>query len=241
YGKGLYRNDSVSAASQAIAQDVVTLIVGIPLLILGLYLSGKGSLKGKLLLTGTLGYFLYTYTSYSFLAMYNPFFLIYVILMSASFFAFTLAMLSFDVGKLSADFGPKLPVKFIGGFSIFLGVIIALMWLGRIQPSLVSGVPPLGLEHYTTLIIQALDLGFIVPAALVAGVLVIRRKPFGYLLASVIIIKGITLLTAISAMLIGQIRAGIKVGPAETIIFPIFNVIAIYCLVLILKNVRGRT
>ena len=241
YGKGLYRNDSVSAASQAIAQDVVTLIVGIPLLILGLYLSGKGSLKGKLLLTGTLGYFLYTYTSYSFLAMYNPFFLIYVILMSASFFAFTLAMLSFDVGKLSADFGPKLPVKFIGGFSIFLGVIIALMWLGRIQPSLVSGVPPLGLEHYTTLIIQALDLGFIVPAALVAGVLVIRRKPFGYLLASVIIIKGITLLTAISAMLIGQIRAGIKVGPAETIIFPIFNVIPIYCLVLILKNVRGRT
>jgi hypothetical protein len=36
YGKGLYYNDSVSAASQARAQDIVTLIVCVPLLIVSL-------------------------------------------------------------------------------------------------------------------------------------------------------------------------------------------------------------
>jgi hypothetical protein len=34
YGKGLYQYDSISMASQAIAQDIVTMILGIPLLII---------------------------------------------------------------------------------------------------------------------------------------------------------------------------------------------------------------
>jgi hypothetical protein len=113
YGRGLYKHDSVSMAAQAIAQDYVTLFLGVPLLILSLYLSRKGRLKGQLLLTGTLGYFLYTYASYSFLSMYNSLFLVYVILMSASFFAFTLAMMSFEVSKLNLFFKEKLPVKLI--------------------------------------------------------------------------------------------------------------------------------
>ncbi|MFC0903362.1 hypothetical protein ACFHWD_01460 [Clostridium sp. MT-14] len=85
YGKGLYHNESVSMAAQVRAQDVVTLVFAIPLLLVSLILN-KRSLKGKLLLVGTLGYFLYTYMSYSFLAIYNNFFLIYVLLMSLSFF-----------------------------------------------------------------------------------------------------------------------------------------------------------
>lgn len=46
------------------------------------------------------------------------------------------------------------------------------------------------------------------------------------------------MLNAISAMLIGQIRAGVEAGAAKMIIFPVFNVIAIYCLILILRNVQ---
>jgi hypothetical protein len=88
YGKGLYYNESVSIASQARAQDIVTLLIGTPLLIISLIFTNKNSIRGKLLLTGTVDYFLYTYISYSFLAMYNEFFLLYVLIMSLSFFAF---------------------------------------------------------------------------------------------------------------------------------------------------------
>ncbi|SHH75180.1 hypothetical protein SAMN02745135_01960 [Caloranaerobacter azorensis DSM 13643] len=176
YGKGLYKNDSVSVASQAIAQDIVTIILGIPLLIISLYLSRKGLIKGRLLLTGTLGYFLYTYTSYSFLSMYNSLFLIYVMLMSLSFFAFTLAMMSFDIQDLSLYFDEKLPVKFLGCFLIFIAFAIGMMWLGRIVPSLINNTLPNGLEHYTTLVIQALDLGFLVPTGIISGILVIKKE-----------------------------------------------------------------
>jgi hypothetical protein len=238
YGKGLYKNESISMASQAIAQDYVTLFFGVPLLLLSFYLSKKGLLKGKLLLTGTLGYFLYTYTSYSFLSMYNSMFLIYVIIMSASFFAFIFAILSFDLQHFDQYFDKRLPVKFIGGFLVFVSFIFGMMWLGRIIPALMKAEPPVGIEQYTTLVIQALDLGFVVPAGFIAGILFLKRKPFGYLLGSVLIIKFITLLTALTAMIIRQIYAGIQVGFAEIFIVVLVNLFVIYCLVVIMKHVR---
>lgn len=237
YGKGLYKNESISMASQAIAQDIVTLGLGIPLLIAALLLARKGLLKGRLLLTGILGYFLYTYTSYSFLAMYNSLFLVYVVLMSASFFAFTLTMMSYDIQNINSYFSPKLPVKFIGGVLIFIAVAVALMWLKRIITPLTAGTLPEGLEHYTTLVIQALDLGFVLPAGILSAVLLIKRNDFGYLLASVIIIKDSALLIVITAMLIAQISTGIQVASAELVVFPILAMMIIYCMYLIMKNV----
>jgi hypothetical protein len=53
-GHGLYRFDTINSSSQEVGQDFVTLIIGIPLLITGIVLSRKGSLRGKLLLTGGL-------------------------------------------------------------------------------------------------------------------------------------------------------------------------------------------
>lgn len=238
YGRGLYKNESVSMASQAIAQDVVTLCLGVPLLIAALVLARKGLIKGQLLLTGILGYFLYTYGSYSFYAMYNSMFLIYVVLMSASFFSFVLAMMSFEPDKIESYFNLKLPVKFVGGVLIFIAVMVGLMWLKRIVTPLMTGAVPEGLEHYTTLIIQAFDLGFVLPAGVLAGVLLIKRKAYGYLLATVLIIKEAALLTVIIAMLISQATNGVKVGKAEFVMFPIFALLVIYCMVLILRNVN---
>ncbi|MGM7681228.1 hypothetical protein ACSVDA_03640 [Cytobacillus sp. Hm23] len=237
-GNGLYQYDSIAIASQAIAQDLVTIVVGIPLLIISLYMSRKGLIKGDILLTGTLGYFLYTYTSYSFLSMYNPFFLIYVLLMSAAFFAFTLAMTSFDLKKLSSSvFDNRFPTKFVGGFLLFIGVTVGLMWLGRIVPALIDNSIPIGLEHYNTLVIQALDLGFLVPISILSGYLVLRKNSFGYLLASIVTVKGITMLTAITGMIISQLLSGVHVSISEIILFPLFNVVVMYCLFLILKNI----
>ncbi len=238
FGKGLYQNDSVSAASQAIAQDIVTVFLGVPLLIVSLYLFRKELLKGKLLLAGTIAYFLYTYTSYSFLSMFNQFFLVDVILMSASFYAFVLTMMSFDIDKLSSYFSEKIPVKFIGGLLIFIGTVFGLMWLGIVTPSIISGTAPNVLEHYTTLVIQALDLGFVVPTAFLAGILLIKRRPFGYLLSTVVTVKGITMLTALTAMVINQMLAGVEVSLAILILIPLLNIIIIYSLYLIMKNIK---
>lgn len=46
YGSGIYKEDSLSAAAQAIAQDGITLAVGIPLLFVSLLMSLRGTIRG---------------------------------------------------------------------------------------------------------------------------------------------------------------------------------------------------
>ena len=97
------RFETVSIAAQAIAQDVVTLLVGIPLLLAGAVLSRKGSLRGRLLLAGTVGYFLYTYASFVFGAAYNVLFLLYVALFSLGLIAFIESLLAISISTSRAD------------------------------------------------------------------------------------------------------------------------------------------
>lgn len=238
YGKGIYKNDSVSVVAQGRASDLVTLFLAIPLLTFAAFLSQRGSLKGRLLLTGTLGYFLYTYMSYSFLWNYNPLFIVYVILMSISLFAFILSLMSFDMEKVPQMFKDGLPVRFLAGFQFFIALMLGLLWLGKIIPSITAGAIPVGLEHYTTLVIQAMDLGFIVPLALISGILLLKGKPFGYLFTSIIIIKGITMLTGISAMMINSYLSGVTVSYIEAGIFSAFNLLGIAAFILLMRNIK---
>lgn len=238
WGRGLYQEDSLSVAAQGLAQDAVTLGAGIPLLALSLVLYRKGSLRGALLLAGTLGYFLYTYVSYVFLWMYNPLFFLYVALMSLSFFAFLLVMGDISPGRVARRADPRMPVKRLGGFLIFFGAAVGLLWTGKILASLMGGVPPQGLDHYTTLVIQGLDLGFVVPAACLGGVLLIRRKPWGYLLSAVMLVKGFTMGLALSAMIVSQAAAAVAMSAGELVVFPMFSVLVVYFLWEFLRHIR---
>jgi len=53
--RGLYYWDTVSSAAQMQTNDLVTLALAVPLLILAFLLAQKGSLRGMFLLTGNLG------------------------------------------------------------------------------------------------------------------------------------------------------------------------------------------
>ena len=98
--RGLYYWDTLSSASQMQANDLVMLVIGLPLMAVSFWLTMRGSLRGRLLLTGTLGFILYTYITMCFGAAYNKLFLVYVALFSLSLFTFILSMMSFDLKTL---------------------------------------------------------------------------------------------------------------------------------------------
>lgn len=237
YGKGLYHNESISMASQVIAQERVTLLVVVPLLFYALVLNHKGKIKGEMLLTGTLGYTLYMYATYCFVAVYNDFFLVYIALMSLSFFGFVINMYQLFSQRDIIHFS-KLPNKFIGYSTVFLGLLILLMWLGRLLPPLLQGSVPSGLEHYTTFPIQALDLGIVVPVAIISGIALANKEILGYLLAPIITIKGITMLLAIDAMMIGMLYSDVAVDAVELVVFPLFTVLFCFNLYFVMKGLQ---
>lgn len=238
YGRGIYERDSIAVVAQGIAQDYVSLILGIPMLFFSLFMYNKGTLKGKILLGGTLGFFLYTYMSYSFLWTYNQLFLAYVADMSCSLFAFILTLTSINLNDLHKKFSKNLPIKLLGGFQLFIAFAIFMLWMGKIAPTISTGAAPVGLDHYTTLVIQAMDLGIIVPTAVLSGIMIIKRRNLGYMLSSIVIIKGAALLTSLTAMIISQLLAGVKMGIAEMLMFPLFNIFAIICLVILVMNIK---
>ncbi|HEX7555196.1 MAG TPA: hypothetical protein VF338_01130 [Leptolinea sp.] len=206
--QGLYWFDSVSSAAQMQGNDLITLVVGLPLLLISTILAFRGSLRGRLLLTGTLGFFLYTYMSMSMLAAYNNLFMVYVALFGLSLYAFILCMLSFDLADLPGHFSDNLQRGWMAGFMFVTAAFLVLAWLGRIILPLFTNSTP-ALENTTTLVIQAMDLVLIVPLAVLSGILLLKRSAWGYLLGSVFILKSITMGLGVSAMGINMTLRGV--------------------------------
>jgi hypothetical protein len=235
--RGLYYWDTVSSAAQIQANDLVTLTLGLPLLAVSFWLARRGSLRGRLLLAGTLGFILYTYITMAFGAQYNVLFLVYVALFSLSLFAFVLVMMSFDLETLPAHFSEKLPRGWIAGLLFFAAAFLSLAWLGRIAATFSSSAVP-GLDNTTSMFIQAMDLSLIVPVCILSGILLLRRHAWGYLLASVGLTKFLTLGIAVSLMGLNMARVGVPVGPVELVVFPGMALAGVVMTVILLKNVK---
>lgn len=189
-------------------------------------------------MAGILGYFLVTYLFYLVMGMYNYLFLVYAALLGTSFFAFTLTMLSFDLSDLATAFGADAPIRFGGNFLLFNTAAIAFLWLGIVIPPLLDGtVYPFALEHYTTLIVQGLDLGLLLPLAAVSGFLLRRKTPAGYLLGPVYLIFLTLLMIALTGKLIAMGLQGYNIIP-PIIIIPSFALIAAFLSYRLLRSVR---
>ncbi len=238
-GSGLYRFDTVSSAAQEKGQDVVTLVITLPVLVVSAWLAFRGSLRGRLLLAGTIGYFLYTYMMMACNTAYNQLFLVYVALASLSLYAFILCMMSFDLGSLPQSFSPRLPRRAIAGLLFAAGGFLFLAWMGRIVPPLLQNVTP-PLENSTTLVIQAMDLGILVPLTFLSGILLLKRSAWGYLLASVAVMKFASYGIAVSAMGINMIFSGIEGGEGLLVVFLVLTLVNLVLAVLLLKNVEPK-
>ncbi len=248
--RGLYYWDTVSSAAQMQANDLVTLVLGLPLLALSYWLAQRNSLRGQLMLAGVLGFILYTYITMCFGAHYNALFLVYVALFSLSLFAFVLVLMSIDLSTLAAHFSEKLPRGWIAGTLFFAAAFLTLAWLGRILPTIafsplngwqfggIQGTP--ALENTTSMFIQVMDLGIVVPTCVLCGILLLRRNPWGYLLCSVGLIKFMMLGISVSLMGLNMARVG---APDSSILIGMFGglaLIVIVMTVLLFKNFSER-
>lgn len=237
-GHGLYYYDTVSSAAQQQGNDVVTLFVALPLLVVSTWMTFRGSLRGRLLLTGTIGFFLYTYLSMSMLTAFNALFLVYVAIFGLSLYAFILCLMTYDLETLPRQFSASLPRVWIAALLFVIGAFLTITWLGRVVAPMLKNTPPL-LDNATTMVIQAMDLSLIVPLAVLSGILLLRRSAWGYLLTSVFVLKAIALGLAVSAMVVNMARAGTSDSPAIAIPFLVITALNLAAAFSLLRNVKA--
>ncbi|MCZ2812089.1 hypothetical protein O2W15_11650 [Modestobacter sp. VKM Ac-2979] len=217
-GDGLYRFDTVFTAAGNTGVDAVVLTLGVPLLLASWLHHLRGSSRGSLLLTGALGYMAYVSANQALGIAYNPLYLAYVALFSASLFGFVSALAATDRATLQAvadDAG--MPHRTLSRFLLTSAAVTALVWLQPLVSALLRGTAPALLDVYTTPVTYSLDLAIVVPAAALAGVLVRRRDPFGYLVAAPLLVTIVMLLPTITLSTVLQAQAGITFTAAEVI------------------------
>jgi hypothetical protein len=210
FWNGLYASDTKSVAIMAEGNDLVTLALAVPLLLVSTYHAAKGSLRGRLIWTGAIFYFLYTYAMACFITAYNPLFLAYVAIGSLSLYTLAASLLTLDINKVKESLIAA-PVKATTAFMFLVSITLSAQWLGNIVPGLMNGERPGLLESYTTLVAQAMDLGILVPLGILTGMLLLRRNAWGYALASIFLIKGITYGTAVLSMALFMSLNGVEV------------------------------
>jgi hypothetical protein len=90
-----------------------------------------------------------------------------------------------------------------------------VVWGGPIVAALIGGESPERLDTYTRSSPRALDLATITPATFLAGVLILRRDPLGYLSALSMLVLEAMLAPLIAAQTVSQLSTGVKFPPVR--------------------------
>ncbi|MDP2234478.1 MAG: hypothetical protein Q8K89_12635 [Actinomycetota bacterium] len=212
---GVYAYNAERIVAEGVGWDVVTLLFAAPALLLAVPSIARGSLRGRLFALGILSYFVYQYLMYAVFWALGPLFGLFVVVYSSAAIAIVWIVSGIDVATLPSQVSNRFPRK---GMAVFCGLIcLALlgMWVPRIATGMSGDMAGAGLFGMPTLTVQAMDLGMIVPLAVATGVFVWKARPWGYLLATVLAVKGVTMAGAICAMLVSAafVQGSLEVAP----------------------------
>jgi len=219
--------------------DIVTLLVGMPMLAGGLLLARRGSVRGELLWFAGLGYGTYNYAYYMYGAHIGLLFPAFVALFVACVWALALSVSAADVPALAARFGPKTPVRLVAGYAALTGVGLMVAWLAQWGAYVFAGtVPSIGEAPFR--LVAAMDLSYMVPPMLVGAVLLWRRRAWGYLISTIAITQGSAYTAVLTvASVVGGLR-GIEGSMAQVPIWGAWTLVGAAAAAALLLNVGRR-
>ncbi|MGF1470399.1 MAG: hypothetical protein ACFB50_01500 [Rubrobacteraceae bacterium] len=238
--EGIFRGDELNFVAQAIGQDYVTLVVALPVLVVSAILAGRGSGRARIVWLGSLAYVLYTYVIYAFHVRFNPLFLVYVAVLGLSLYALIGGLATTNFESIKARFSRGTPVKAASIFLVVLAALFYFTWLGETVPALLTGeVPQSAIDSGTpTNGVHVLDMAWILPAILIAAVLLWRRRALGYVLAGAVLTFGTLIVVAVMAMVVSMSLYGQGVAIAEASIFGVVAAVILGMLVWYLRSMN---
>lgn len=212
--------------------DAVTLVLVVPLLLLCMYWTRRGAVAARLGWLGMLAYMLYNYAFYLFGTAFNVFFLTYVALFTLSLFTLMVALWQLDETRIARWFGPTVPVRWIAGFLALTALLLLLLEGGQCVAFWFTGIVP-----KPPSLIFALDLSFVVPYMLLGAVLLWNRRPWGYVLAAIMLVKG---LTYGAVLVVNSLLLNYSDLPEKDVFWPFYLFVLVGSLAGVLALLRPR-
>lgn len=185
--------------SAYLPNDVVNLFIGLPILFASIWLARRGEMAGLLLWPGALLYTLYNYTSYIFGLPFSMATILYlVIVLLCAYVSFDLVR-SIDRESIQERLSGAVPVKASGWVLVLFGVFFAIRAVGVIAPAIIARTS-----------LPASEIGVLIADLVLSvlwiagGVLLLRRKPLGYVTGLGLLFAGCMLFVGLIAFLLLQ-------------------------------------
>lgn len=203
---GLFRAGHYPAAPELVEayriQDFTILVVGIPVLAVGLWYAVRNSPRGHLIWLGGLAYMTYMWASIAIQIPFNELFLVYIALFGLSLFTLIGGMVSTDAERISQTLEGHLNVSLYSGALTVIGIGLGALWLSDVVPPLLTGTTPTLIEEagQQAMATHVIDLGVVVPAILLSGAWLYQERTWGYVFAGVVLVLGAVLAAPIGIM-----------------------------------------
>jgi len=237
--KSIYARETLSGAVQGIGQDIVNL-VAIVVLLIATYFINKGSFKAFLVWSGVLLYLLYAYVIYAFDVHFNSLFLVYVAILGLSFYALVGSVIHLHLDDLHPSLAANSKARLVSIFLLILGSVFALLWLREEVSALIAGSIPLSIvqSNLPTNPVHVLDLGLYLPAILLTGLLLWKRKTLAYLLAGPLLVFSALMGTAILVIFLVMSSKGMPTSIGVEAFIALIIAVSLILSVLYIREVK---
>ncbi len=204
----IYGKETSTLADAAGAQDLVGLLVVAPLLLVLAVGARRGALQQWSCWLGCVAFTGYNYAIYAFSIHFGPLFLLWVAVLGLSLFALIGGLVGLPRQALS-DRVDLDEVRWVGWFLIGVAVLFALLWLSEIVPDALAGRPSTSAASWRvpTNPVHVLDLAFFLPAVIVSGAALLRRRWLGQATAAgQLVFLALTCLPVLVTPVVSQVR-----------------------------------
>jgi hypothetical protein len=187
-----------------VANDAFNLLVGLPFLLVPMWLAWRGKLIGLLCWPGALFYVLYIYLAYVIAVPFGILFLPHLLLATMSAYSLIALVASIDGDTVRRRLVGTVPARTTGGILVALAMLIILRQIALIASALLSQSSPSSAE----LAQWVDDFAVACPALLAVGVEVWQRKALGY-------VGGAGLLLAYMALALSLLPTMLIASPVD--------------------------
>jgi hypothetical protein len=208
----LYR-DNLFVTSAWKGNDLITLFIAVPILIIAMIYSKRGSHKAQLIWMGVLDYMLYNYA-----------------LLGLSIFALIFGLIDLDINGITGQVRERMPVGWIAAYMLFVAIGLSLIYIAQSLGFIFTGEVPAIVTNtgHPTNIVFALDLTLLVPFLFLGAIWLIKRNSWGYVLAGISTVKGPLYTIVLTAGSLWAANAGVP-GVAEQV--PLWIVLTVLGLI----------
>ena len=220
---------------------LVALVVAVPLLVAAVALCERGSARAVPVWLGSIAFLLYNSVLFVFASPFNDLFLPCVLMLSLAIWALVAALSDLDVEAFGRMFASSTPVRPVAAYIAVVAGANAVLWLAPVLRATFEDGPPAFLQGtgLTTNPVYVQDLAFWLPLLLLSAGWLVRRRPWGYVIAS----AGLVLWVIEGLSVAADQWLGHAADPASSVtsatLTPVVLVLAAIGLVPLLALLRG--